>query len=647
MSRVLNWLGLFGLLASLVAAQESRPLTNDDVISLVKAGIGSAVVAAKIAGSPCHFDTSPVALQQLKAAGVPDDIVVVMLQASGSPPPPSHGRIKDEMTSQFQHLQNAVLTVWSETGHGTGFIADQTGLILTNHHVVGPSDYIAVQFDKKRKIPAVHLESDPLRDVAVLWADVSAFPEAIVAPLASSSPGVEEGERVFTIGSPLSQRKILTSGVASKLEARAILSDININFGNSGGPLFNSLGEVVGITTFRESVGGAGISGIVRIEEALPLIERARADTEGRRPPPGQWLPVEPEEPFPVETLRAAAQVEKLDLKPYVFGAGDYDIGILTPVFLYRTDPGRREAVKSKEKRTKQSDESFDPSANLYNWREYAGAYLAVVQVRANPKLRETFWSAFGRGLAAASGNYYIGPANMKYKTDFLRMDLLCGQRVIAPIQPARIAKLIDISNPYIKATDATYDGLYTYPIEAFSPECGTVTLKVFSERKPAEPTTKVLEQKTVDRVWADFGVWRLRTGHDTIPRPPDAPSAEALTRFQTIERREPTPNATPVGSPHQTSSPDVRSQSPPAPRVSNAPSGRLRVLTDPVGAAVYVGDLRAGATTPEGLLIELPAGSIAISVRKAGYSPVERTLIVGPNEDVVLPLTLHPGPEH
>jgi hypothetical protein len=70
-------------------------------------------------------------------------------------------------------------------------------------------------------------------------------------------------------------------------------------------------------------------------------------------------------------------------------------------------------------------------------------------------------------------------------------------------------------------------------------------------------------------------------------------------------------------------------------------------VLTDPVGAAVYVGDLRAGATTPEGLLIELPAGSIAISVRKAGYSPVERTLIVGPNEDVVLPLTLHPGPEH
>ncbi len=176
---------------------------------------------------------------------------------------------------------------------------------------------------------------------------------------------------------------------------------------------------------------------------------------------------------------------------------------------LHRADPGEREAVKSKQERTKQKDEAFDP--NLYNWAEYAGHYRAVVTVRATPKLRETFWSAFGRGLAAASGSSYVGPANLKYKTDFLRMELFCGQKLIAPIHPGKIAHVIDVRNPYIKATDATYEGLYIYPIDAFSPECGITTLKLYSEKKPKELLVKVLEPKTLARVWRDFEGWRQR----------------------------------------------------------------------------------------------------------------------------------------
>ncbi len=338
MLRLRPWLGLLVLLTPALAAQESPSLTNGDIVGLIKAGLSPAVIIAKIGTSACSFDTSPAALQELKAAGVPDDVVVTMLQASASPRRAARGRVKDEMTSHFQQLQNSVLTVWSETGHGTGFIVDQKGLIVTNHHVVGPSNYIAVQFDENRKIAAVRLEADPLRDIAVLWADTAVIPEAIAAPLATDFPAVEEGERVFTIGSPINQRKILTSGVASKLEERAILSDVNINPGNSGGPLFNSLGQVVGITTFSDFASrGPGVSGIVRLEEALPLIEKARAQMADRSPPAPEWLPVEPSEPFPLEAIKAAAKLEKFDIKPYVFGAGDYDMSILTP----RAPPGR------------------------------------------------------------------------------------------------------------------------------------------------------------------------------------------------------------------------------------------------------------------------------------------------------------------
>jgi len=110
-----------------------------------------------------------------------------MLQASASVQPAARGRVKDEMTSHFQRLQNSVLTVWSETGHGTGVIVDPKGLIVTNHHVVGPSDYIAVQFDEKRKIAAVRLEADrpPRRP-----ASGGRFPARRRAPLPRTTPPV-------------------------------------------------------------------------------------------------------------------------------------------------------------------------------------------------------------------------------------------------------------------------------------------------------------------------------------------------------------------------------------------------------------------------------------------------------------------------
>jgi S1-C subfamily serine protease len=204
-------------------------------------------------------------------------------------PAPTPARKVDELTTLFQRYQNAIVTIWSEIGSGTGFFVDKRGLIVTNQHVVGPSTIISAQFDAKRKVLATLLAFDPEKDVAVLWANPAAFPEMIAAPIAKSESGKEavvEGERVFTIGSPLSQRKILTSGIASKVEARAVISDININPGNSGGPLFNSIGEVVGITTFGEHErSGPGISGIVRIEEALPVLEQARRKMGDFLPP--------------------------------------------------------------------------------------------------------------------------------------------------------------------------------------------------------------------------------------------------------------------------------------------------------------------------------------------------------------------------
>lgn len=113
---------------------------------------------------------------------------------------------------------------------------DGKGLILTNQHVVGNSEYLAVQFDRTHKIVAKLIAADPQKDVALLSVNMAALPNASSAPLYRAGAGrtpVQEGERVFTIGSPLSLDKIITTGIVSKVDLHTIMSDININPGSS------------------------------------------------------------------------------------------------------------------------------------------------------------------------------------------------------------------------------------------------------------------------------------------------------------------------------------------------------------------------------------------------------------------------------
>jgi S1-C subfamily serine protease len=352
-------------------------------------------------------------------------------------------RVTDELSTQYKRLQNSVVTVWSEFGHGTGFIVDPSGLILTNQHVLGQTDYMAVQFDSFTKVLAVKLIADPQKDIAVIWADLSAFPTAIVAPLAidsSNEPAAIEGERVFSIGSPLHHTKIVTTGIVSKVEPRVIISDIRIDHGNSGGPLFNSLGQVIGITTFGEQgPQGGGIAGIVRVEEATKLLADARAKMAMVSKPAATLLPVEPDSLFPIDAIKDTLLSEKFETKHYAFSLGDFEIAIITPPLRYRMErESEIKAGKEKAKRTKKNPEAvqgtFRPLDDLKNWEEYVGGYQSIMLIRATPKIHETGGSIFRRSmLAGLSQGGYGGPATMRFKTDFYRMHLKCGDKEVAP----------------------------------------------------------------------------------------------------------------------------------------------------------------------------------------------------------------------
>ena len=424
------------------------------------------------------------------------------------------GASNGDLTQHFKKLKNTVVTVISESGHGTGFFVDGKGLILTNQHVVGQSQYLAVQFDREHKITARLIASDAQKDVALLWANMGAFPGAIPAVLSRPNAGhstVQEGERVFTIGSPLSLDKIITTGIVSKVDAHTIMSDVNINPGNSGGPLFNNAGQVVGLTTFGTSAErGPGVSGVVRIEEALALLEQNRAKASGT-PPPAALLPVEPLTPYPTGGLKAALQGEKFDPKPYYMNAGDFEVALSTPPFDYREkEEDRLRAERTQKKRNRRDSGNSDAAQQEANaddaprdWESETGGHRAVFGVYVVPKVKEGFGSAFTRSLR----NGY-GAANLKFKTDFQSMKLFCGEKEIQPIFPGRIPLTVNVRNSSVKMEDSSYKGAYLYPPDAVNPSCKSVKIEIYSSKSP-EPTVKILDANTADRIWADFDAFR------------------------------------------------------------------------------------------------------------------------------------------
>jgi len=161
-------------------------------------------------------------------------------------------------------------------GAGSGFIVSPDGVILTNAHVVRDADEVTVKLQDRREYRAKVLGSDPKTDVAVLKIDAKNLP---VVPMGNTR-NLQVGEWVLAIGSPYGLESTVTAGVVSA-KGRSlpndsvpfIQTDVAVNPGNSGGPLFNTRGEVVGINSqiYSQTGGYQGLSFAIPIDVAVRI----------------------------------------------------------------------------------------------------------------------------------------------------------------------------------------------------------------------------------------------------------------------------------------------------------------------------------------------------------------------------------------
>ena len=151
-------------------------------------------------------------------------------------------------------------------GSGSGWILDNQGHIVTNHHVVAGSDFVSVTLsDSKQPYPAQVIGSDPPNDIAVLKIDA---PQRMLHPVElGDSKSLRVGQKIIAIGNPFGLERTMTAGIVSSLgrhlrsksgrKMKGIIQiDAALNQGNSGGPLLDSQGKVVGMNTAIASLTG-------------------------------------------------------------------------------------------------------------------------------------------------------------------------------------------------------------------------------------------------------------------------------------------------------------------------------------------------------------------------------------------------------
>jgi S1-C subfamily serine protease len=160
---------------------------------------------------------------------------------------------------------------------GSGFVIDKTGHIVTNYHVVEGASDVTVSFSNRDTVKAEVVGSDPSTDLAVLRVNTSA---SALTPLPlGDSDALRVGDPVVAIGNPFGLDRTVTAGIVSALQRlitapnrftidHVIQTDAPINHGNSGGPLINSRGQVIGVNTQIET--GDTATGNVGIGFSVP-----------------------------------------------------------------------------------------------------------------------------------------------------------------------------------------------------------------------------------------------------------------------------------------------------------------------------------------------------------------------------------------
>ena len=242
----------------------------------------AAFSVAMIAGQAAYASELPNFAKLVEEEG--SAVVKIAVVAGGSSSPAAN--LTPEQLEQMPEFLRRFYDPQRERqtgGFGSGFIVSEDGFVITNAHVVNNAKTIRVSLSDQREFTATLIGSDKRSDIAVVKIDATGLPVATLG----DSDDVRVGEWVLAIGSPFGFEHTATQGIVSAVARNLpdetyvpfIQSDAAVNPGNSGGPLFNTDGEVIGVNSqiYSRSGGYQGLSFSIPINVAKSIADQLRS----------------------------------------------------------------------------------------------------------------------------------------------------------------------------------------------------------------------------------------------------------------------------------------------------------------------------------------------------------------------------------
>ena len=242
---------------------------------LLGRNLGGEEVATVPVAAPTAVETAPPTVEPETPTAEPTEVPPTTEPATPEPPAIDAPRLEvppavvpddavEPVAAVAEAVAPAVVLIQHEAGQGSGIIYDDSGLVLTNAHVVGQFTEVSVQLASGIRVGGTVLGADTNTDVAVVRIDTEE--EFGVAPLAPEST-VEVGQLAVAIGSPFGLEQTVTSGIVSATgrvvgTVAMIQTDAPINPGNSGGALADRQGRVIGMNTAIRTDGSGGNIGV-------------------------------------------------------------------------------------------------------------------------------------------------------------------------------------------------------------------------------------------------------------------------------------------------------------------------------------------------------------------------------------------------
>ncbi|MEZ6136301.1 MAG: trypsin-like peptidase domain-containing protein [Pirellulaceae bacterium] len=213
-------------------------------------------------------------------------------------------------------------------GSGSGFVLDRNGMIITNHHVIDGAREISVSLYDGRTLPAVLVGQDPDTDIAILKID--APPEQLEPVTWGNSQQLRVGQRIYAIGNPFGLERTMSTGMISSLNRqipssenrtmRALIQiDAALNQGNSGGPLLNTRGELIGMNTAIMSNNGdsAGVGFAIASSTLQRIVPQLIKNGRVIRPTIGITRVYETDEGLLIVSLASGGPAEQAGLQGF------------------------------------------------------------------------------------------------------------------------------------------------------------------------------------------------------------------------------------------------------------------------------------------------------------------------------------------